>query len=385
MIFDSLYILSALIGYIISGILFTNRKSNPIMNIYIVLLIFVISTRYFSYGILNLLFNVERIHYDSYSNISFVVIPLCYLYFKKITALKSFEKKDLLHFIFPVAYFLLIFEINNYFKSLFLLRFVLYLIFVLFLIIYLYLSFKTLKNTIWNKKGENKFTKKQLRKTYHWTVFLFIAMLLVTLRLNISLFVELINGEAIRGMSYQWVSAIIWMIILVKIIVTPEILYGYKILTDKVQENRSSNLIFDEIWQLQPMIKISNVQHRVLKEKIDANLQNYFEVIEKTALEDKIFKDSKLTLTDLASRINIPKSHLSYVFKYHCSISFTEFKNSVRIHYAIKLINEGYLKNNTLDSLSREIGFTSYNPFFTSFKEIIGLAPNEYLNNIQIA
>lgn len=133
------------------------------------------------------------------------------------------------------------------------------------------------------------------------------------------------------------------------------------------------------------MIKISNVQHRVLKEKIDANLQNYFEVIEKTALEDKIFKDSKLTLTDLASRINIPKSHLSYVFKYHCSISFTEFKNSVRIHYAIKLINEGYLKNNTLDSLSREIGFTSYNPFFTSFKEIIGLAPNEYLNNIQIA
>lgn len=244
MIFDSLYIISGLIGYIISGILFTNRKSNPIMNIYIVLLIFVISTRYFSYGILNLLFNVERIHYDSYSNISFVVIPLCYLYFKKITALKSFEKKDLLHFIFPVAYFLLIFEINNYFKSLFLLRFVLYLIFVLFLIIYLYLSFKTLKNTIWNKKGENKFTKKQLRKTYHWTVFLFIAMLLVTLRLTISLFVELINGEAIRGMSFQWVSAIILMIILVKIIVTPEILYGYKILTDKVQEKQKFKFNF---------------------------------------------------------------------------------------------------------------------------------------------
>lgn len=55
----------------------------------------------------------------------------------------------------------------------------------------------------------------------------------------------------------------------------------------------------------------------------------------------------------------------------------------MQIHDVIKVINKGYLKNNTLDSLSKKIGFTSYNPFFTSFKEITGFAPVEYINNIK--
>ena len=31
-----------------------------------------------------------------------------------------------------------------------------------------------------------------------------------------------------------------------------------------------------------------------------------------------------------------------------------------------------------LDSLSKKVGFTSYNPFFTSFKEVSGVSPLEY-------
>jgi AraC-like DNA-binding protein len=51
-----------------------------------------------------------------------------------------------------------------------------------------------------------------------------------------------------------------------------------------------------------------------------------------------------------------------------------------RIQDAIKLINEDFLKENTLDSLSKKVGFLSYNSFFTGFKEISGSAPIEYCN-----
>ena len=58
--------------------------------------------------------------------------------------------------------------------------------------------------------------------------------------------------------------------------------------------------------------------------------------------------------------------------------AFSEYKKTIRIQDAIKLIDEDYLKENTLESLSKKIGFTSYNPFFTSFKEITGTSPIEY-------
>ncbi len=384
MILNFLYIITGLIGYIISIILLANKKSNPMMNMYMILLIFIISCRFFIYGSINLISNQEiTIYYAKYSNLTFVVIPICYLYFKKMESKKTFAKKDLLHFIFPFFYFISTFEIGNYYKPNFSLKLVFYLFFLGFLISYLYLSYTTLKDNIWNKQEENKIKKKQFKKKYDWTLFLFVALVLASIRLAIAIFIELLDHGVTRGLSYQWISSIIWIVILIKIIITPEILYGYKILNEKVLEDRNSSLTFNNIWQLHSEKEIKNVQHLALKEKVNQNLQNYFEEIEKKSLSYDFFRNPKLTISDFATRLNIPKSHLSYIFKYHSTISFSEYKKIIRIHDAIKLIDNGYLKNNTLDSLSKKIGFTSYNPFFTSFKEITGFAPVEYINNIK--
>ena len=385
MIINSLYIISGLIGFIISAILFSNRKSNPLMNIYMILLILIVSCRSFIYGVIHLISNPEIIIiYKNYSYVTFVVIPICYLYLKKLQTEKIFEKKDLYHFIFPFIYIIAKYEINSNTAPSFISKLIMYLCFLSFLIYYVFLSYSTLKNNIWNKHKKSNFTKKQFKKRYNWTVFLFVALAITSTRLAISLLIELFTNDTMTGLPYQWVSTLIWLILQIKIIVTPEILYGYKILNEKVQENRTSNLKFNEIWQLQAVTEINNVQHLALKEKIDKNLQNYFEEIEKKSLESDYFREQNFKIDDLANKLNIPKSHLSYVFKYHSTISFSEFKKIIRIYDAVQLIENGYLKNNTLDSLSKKIGFTSYNPFFTSFKEIIGIAPNEYTNSIQV-
>jgi AraC-like DNA-binding protein len=88
-------------------------------------------------------------------------------------------------------------------------------------------------------------------------------------------------------------------------------------------------------------------------------------------------------MRDLAQVLNIPISHLKFVFKYHSKLSFSDYKKISRIQNSLKLINNNYLATNTLESLSKEVGFTSYNPFFTCFKDVVGKSPHEYISTIK--
>ncbi len=133
-----------------------------------------------------------------------------------------------------------------------------------------------------------------------------------------------------------------------------------------------------DIWIIASSRSLNNSQHLILKEKIDRNIIDYIKEIEKISFNYELFRESKVTISDLAIKLNIPKSHLSYLFKYHSKITFSDYKKLIRIHDAINQIESNYLKNNTLESLSKRVGFTSYNPFFTSFKEVSGQSPLEY-------
>ena len=195
----------------------------------------------------------------------------------------------------------------------------------------------------------------------------------------VSLFFELHDGRTLlRGVSFLWISALIWLFILFKILFSPEILYGYELLHKKIDENRNGNLVLNSIWNTSLKNEINNIQHLQLKEKIESNILTYIEQIEQISITDKIFRDSSIKMMNLANKLNLPKSHISYLFKYHSTISFSEYKKAIRIQDAIQLINEDYLNENTLDYLSKKVGFPSYNTFFTSFKEITGVTPLEY-------
>ncbi|WP_197056092.1 AraC family transcriptional regulator [Flavobacterium sp. AED] len=225
---------------------------------------------------------------------------------------------------------------------------------------------------------------KQNKVINNWASFLFIALVLISIRLITALFIDLYYNQSMKGFNYQWISSCIWLLILIKILITPEILYGYNALNKKINENKKTDLVLNEIWKIAPNISLNNSQHSILKEKIDKNILTYIDHIEQLSFEYEIFRDSKMTLTDFSNKLNIPKSHISYIFKYHSTISFSEYKKVIRIHDAIKHIELNYLKNNTLDSLSKKVGFTSYNPFFTSFKEISGVSPLEYYKMVKV-
>lgn len=387
MILNLILLITGLIGFVTAGLILKNYKLNRAMNIYIILIIITVSIRYFLLGLAYFALDESFTSMCSrYSNFALIIIPLFYLYFKKLSeSNKAFEKKELLHFIFPVSFFIFMlnldfFNINNEGVA-----YVLSTVFFLYIVFYTFRCYQLLKRNIWSKNQTIKVVKKQSTLNRKWTYFLFLAILFMVIRLLGSIFFELNFGNTIKGFSFQWIAALIWLLILFKILVSPEILYGYNALYKKIDENRNRNLTLASIWNTTPKIDINNLQHLQLKEKIDLNILTYIEDVEKISIKDKIFRNPDIKISDVANKLNIPKSHISYLFKYHSNISFSEYKKTIRIQDAIKLIDEDYLKENTLESLSKKIGFTSYNPFFTSFKEISGVSPIEYYKTIQVA
>ena len=132
-----------------------------------------------------------------------------------------------------------------------------------------------------------------------------------------------------------------------------------------------------ELWHIGE-IDILNQQDKKLKEKVDSKISDLIKEIEFLSREKNYFRNQKITITDMANELNIPVSHLVYMFKYHCQYTFTEYKTIIKIEDAKRLIESGFLTVNTLESLAIEVGFSSYNPFFTAFKKLAGKSPNEY-------
>jgi methylphosphotriester-DNA--protein-cysteine methyltransferase len=52
--------------------------------------------------------------------------------------------------------------------------------------------------------------------------------------------------------------------------------------------------------------------------------------------------------------------------------SWPDFKNRVRIRYALQELNSAYLATKTVESLSLELGFQSRKSFYTAFEAVTG-------------
>ncbi|GAA4048976.1 hypothetical protein GCM10022388_13420 [Flavobacterium chungnamense] len=158
---------------------------------------------------------------------------------------------------------------------------------------------------------------------------------------------------------------------------------GFNALYKKIELQKNKTFSLLEVWILNHDVEINNKQDELLKEKIVPDLLNNLKEIENLVLFKKCFRNQKITQKEIAENLNIPKSHVNFIFKYHSKISFNEFKKIIRVYDAINLIESGYLKLNTLNALAEKVGFSSYNPFFTSFKEITGLNPHQYIKELQ--
>ena len=106
MIISLLLIFAGMLGYITLFIILFGYKTNKIINIYLVIILFLMSSRFLFIGI-NGLINNDFIQPIIRSfNVFFIFLAPCfYLYFKNlITSQKNFIPKDLFHFLIPLLF-----------------------------------------------------------------------------------------------------------------------------------------------------------------------------------------------------------------------------------------------------------------------------------------
>lgn len=99
-------------------------------------------------------------------------------------------------------------------------------------------------------------------------------------------------------------------------------------------------------------------------EIIDACLQNI----------NKNFTE-KLSLEDMATSLHISKNHLCQIFHEKTGFRFCQYLNMQRIKHAQEMIQED---RKNLEYISYACGFGSQCHFSTTFKNYVGMTPNEY-------
>lgn len=384
MIENLIILFSGIVGLITIFLILFRYKSNRITNVYLIIIFLIVVVRMLSIAIFKIQNNsfIEELLRD-YNNLLIIIVPCSYLYFENlIKDCKTIHFRNFVHLIVPLAFNIIDYLLDRNYFDIQHVDFYYYTFFTLYTIFYYALIYNILYKNVWNRKGEIEVVIKQNQLIRKWSIYLFSFLIIVGARVILILFWEINNNSYAYATSYQWIPSIFWLILYFKIIISPEILYGYNYLIAKINEQKKNDNPIISFWTNSPISAISNSQDIQLNGKIKNSIEQYMGEVDQFSFHNQAYRNAKFSLTDLSNKLNIPKSHLTHLFKYHSKISFPEYKKIVRIYDGLELINSGYLTTNTYDSLAKEIGFTSYNTFFVSFKDVTGVTPQEFLVKI---
>ncbi len=98
--------------------------------------------------------------------------------------------------------------------------------------------------------------------------------------------------------------------------------------------------------------------------------------------EEKLFKNNKLTVNDVAKQLNIPRQHLSEILNVHMKTGFQDFLNQYRVEEFMACLQNETYSNYTLLGIANEVGFSSKSSFNTTFKKLKGMTPSQYKKHL---
>jgi AraC-like DNA-binding protein len=355
-----------------------NKQAHSIINKYLFIIIAINAARFLFHGIMDAYPEINITNFVIFIDVSAIMImPCLYLYFYNIINEDRFVMKDLLHFIVPFlvggAFFISYYadsDNSDLFRKIF------FIVSVSLYITYAAIGFVMLYKNVWTRKTDIKAIQKQNNLIKKWTFFLYVCFVMMLVnRVTTSIISK--NPGSFSN-DYLWISGLVWMLVFVTLILTPEILYGYNFLNKSI-DAASERVVLNSVWLIDStVIPITIEREKKIVDKIKPLLIEYLHKIEELSFHTHTFRNPDLDIDDIAVALKIPNSHMHFIFKYHCNESFTDYKKIVRIHDATKLLEGGYLNENKVESLSSKVGFSSYSTFIVAFKNITGVTTQEY-------
>jgi AraC-like DNA-binding protein len=246
----------------------------------------------------------------------------------------------------------------------------LHLLFYLVLIVY----------TWWRCKKANEiksFNNLSFKFTERWLVLFFLAVvvfLVNTFFISLSNLVTPSRSEFLANFPvFVKYTAIVHLIILGGLLSFPEIMYGLP---------RIKAIAIQGDSELIQVIEAVNQEDLKLSEEIFLHPKGlqFPEIerkMEKVEHHSKSYLEQDFTIYKLAVEIGIPVHHLRFYFT-KTGLSFTNFKNKLRINHAINILSTSELNKYNIEGIGRQSGFTSNTSFYTEFKKETGMTPTEY-------
>lgn len=108
----------------------------------------------------------------------------------------------------------------------------------------------------------------------------------------------------------------------------------------------------------------------------DAELENIQTKVSKL-MDEKVFLDPELSLSNLADSLEIPKYNLSQFFNIAYKCNFKEYINKLRCEHAIKHILDQKTEDHIIN-IAYSSGFNSKTSFYRAFNKIYKCTPLEY-------
>jgi AraC-like DNA-binding protein len=91
------------------------------------------------------------------------------------------------------------------------------------------------------------------------------------------------------------------------------------------------------------------------------------------------FLSEDITLNNLSSDIEVPLYHLTYYFNQVNDEKFIDWRNNLRVNFAINLMKNELEIKKTLEAIGKESGFRSYSTFRQAFKRRTGTVPKDFI------
>ena len=210
---------------------------------------------------------------------------------------------------------------------------------------------------------------KQQKIINNWLIFF--AVIVTCLFVIISIkFVTYLVVEDKFTLQFEGkiLFAIVFMgclVLILGLILFPQILYGMPVEKLRLDHNK-----------IEPKALLSSETendsfHEDYIEEIRFLLENWKKENKFLNIDSSIYK--------LAEEINLPIHHVTYFFNQINNEKYIDWRNRLRVEYALSLIDNQKNFDKTIVVLGTECGFRSYATFINCFKLVTGKLPKEYI------
>jgi len=194
--------------------------------------------------------------------------------------------------------------------------------------------------------------------------------------------------SSIENKELNWLRTLTIILIIFNVLwVVEDLIYIFTVWNPLLSEFSALATFFTVYW-----IGFSSLkQNEVFKESVitdeiphiskplTKHENDLFENLNILMIKESLFKEVNLTLRDIAVKLNTTDKKLSKVINVKTQNNFYFFVNTFRVNCFKEKLRRTTVLPLTLFGVAQECGFKTRSTFFTFFKRIEGVTPNEFL------